>query len=286
MFDYEIVTDLDTAKHILNLTETSLAEGLGVPRSTIAGWRTGKTKPSPLMLENVYDFIYRNGIFLNQIKEQYYRDLNSSSRIHLFHGAKTSWTENPSLDHTKRINDFGKGLYMGESYSQSASFVFSYPGSSVYVLDLEISEDLRISEFNVDETWMLAIAYYRNQLKEYESHPIIQNVLKNVEGYDLVKAPIADNRMFQILDEYINGNITDLQCKSALSATDLGKQYVAISDKAIDRLKVVNHCYICKSERRFFESEKSKAEALGSQKVKYVKREFAGKGKYIDELLA
>lgn len=285
MFDYEIVTDLDTAKHILNLTETSLAEGLGVPRSTIAGWRTGKTKPSPLMLENVYDFIYRNGIFLNQVKEQYYKDMNSPRKIYLFHGAKSSWTENPSLSYTKEVNDFGKGLYMGESYSQSASFVFSYPGSSVYVLELEVSDDLKVSEFDVDETWMLAIAYYRNQLKEYHDHPIIKKVLKRVEGYDVIKAPIADNKMFQILDEFMTGNITDLQCKSALSATDLGKQYVAISEKAMDRLKVVDHCYLCKSERRSLESEKSKTDVLSAQKVKYVKREFAGKGKYIDELL-
>lgn len=43
---------------------------------------------------------------------------------------------------------------------------------------------------------------------------------------------IANDRMFVVLDRFFNGEITDLALINSLSALKLGKQYVALTEKA------------------------------------------------------
>ena len=133
---------------------------------------------------------------------------------------------------------------------------------------------------------MLTIAYFRGRLEQYKDSNILNDLSATVQNADIIRAPIADNRMFQILDEFIEGNITDLQCKSALSATDLGKQYVAVSEKGLKNLELIHHCYLCSDEKTDYLKEKEEFNRVSAQKVKFVKREFAGKGKYIEEVLS
>ena len=73
---------------------------------------------------------------------------------------------------------------------------------------------------------MMTIAYYRGALDKYKDHAIITRIIKDSRNCDYIIAPIADNRMFKIIDSFIQGEITDEQCKHCLAATNLGKQYV------------------------------------------------------------
>ena len=67
--------------------------------------------------------------------------------------------------------------------------------------------------------------------------------------------------------------------------TDLGKQYVILSQRGLERLEILEHCYLCNPEKADYLKEKADFNLVSSQKVKYVKREFAGKGRYIEEVL-
>ena len=131
---------------------------------------------------------------------------------------------------------------------------------------------------------MLAIAYYRGKIDKYANHPIIIKIREKVEKSDMVIAPIVDNQMYQINDDFIFGNLTDEQTKHALSATNLGKQYVFLNDKALEDLELIEHCYLCKKEKSDYLEVKERENGVGIQKVKIAKREFAGKGKYIEEI--
>ena len=71
---------------------------------------------------------------------------------------------------------------------------------------------------------MMTIAYYRGTLGSYENHPLIRKLVNDVEGNDYIIAPIADNRMYQIINSFIEGEITDQQCMHCLASTNLGKQ--------------------------------------------------------------
>ena len=140
------------------------------------------------------------------------------------------------------------GFYCGESLEQSAMFVATYPDSSLYMLRFDRS-GLVGKEFGVSSDWVLLIAYFRKRLREYADSVVIRELVKQVDGVDYIMAPIADNRMFEIIDQFIDGEITDEQCRHCLSATNLGQQYVFLTEKALRQVRLLERCYLTTAEK-------------------------------------
>lgn len=280
-----IIDDLDYVKEYLGINDTELSNLLNIPRSSIYNWRKNRTAISNSQCERVYSFIYERGIKINNLKSQLYKDSETKNRTILYHGAKKIIEGNIDLKHSKEGNDFGKGFYLGEDLYQAASFVSNNVNSNVYICEYSNNKDLKVKKFDVDEEWMLAVAYYRGKLDNYKSSKKVQSIINKIKKSDIIIAPIADNNMYQIIDSFVNGEITVLQCVNSLSASDLGKQYVFISNKALKSLQIKERCYLCNDERKYYEKIKNENNTNGRQKVKYVMRKFAGKGKYIEELL-
>jgi hypothetical protein len=203
----------------------------------------------------------------------------------LFHGAKSHITGPLTIHAGRPGTDFGRGFYAGETYEQAVAFVSGYDDPSVYLLDFDNS-NLKCLQFSVDQDWMMTIAWFRGALTQYQNHPIIQQYAENVQNCDYVIAPIADNRMFQIIDSFINGEITDEQCRHCLAATNLGDQYVMTSEKAISQVRLLERCYIPENEKNWYRSVRSSDTEMGNQKVKMARIQYRGKGRYIDEILS
>ena len=91
--------------------------------------------------------------------------------------------------------------------------------------------------------------------------------------------------MYQIIDDFINGEITDVQCQHCLSATALGNQYVFVTDKAIRNVKIIENCYLTSSEKEYYLTTRQEETKIGNDKVKIAKREYRGQGLYIDQIL-
>lgn len=229
------------------------------------------------------EVVFSKDIRLNKIKEQLFKEDCGSNSTILFHGAKTYIDGQISIEKSKNTNDFGRGFYCGESLEQSAMFVANYPESSLYILEFD-KTDLSYTQLNVDRDWMLMIAYFRNKLTDYEDHPIIKTLLSRLEGVDYIIAPIADNRMFEIIDSFIQGEITDEQCKHCLAATNLGNQYVFINDKAISHIKILERGYLADNEKNYYKELRRSESHLGQDKVKLARIQYRGRGKYIDEI--
>lgn len=64
---------------------------------------------------------------------------------------------------------------------------------------------LKVYQFNADTEWMIIIAYYRGWLEDYKNNSFIKNIISNLSGYDVIIAPISDNRMFDIIAEFVVG---------------------------------------------------------------------------------
>lgn len=202
----------------------------------------------------------------------------------LFHGAKSRIEGSIDVQRGRANNDFGQGFYAGETYAQAVSFVSGFERSSVYFMDFDPT-CLKCRKYHVDQEWMMTIAYYRGTLDEYEKHPLIQKLVRESRNCDYIIAPIADNRMFQIINSFIGGEITDEQCKHCLAATNLGNQYVFISNRAIRNVKLLERTYISGNERKYYKDLKSSDAKMGDDKVKLARIQYRGKGKYIDEIL-
>ncbi len=280
---FNISEDMKIVRELLNITQEELADELKVETLTIKRIENGITNTSKRTLDLFYDFIYKKKIYLNKIKEMFYKE-ELKKEILLFHGAKSAIIGNIDINKGRKNNDFGQGFYCGESYEQSASFVENFENSSVYYFSLDVT-GLRSLKYTVDRDWMLTIAYFRGTLNEYKDSIVIKNLISRLEGVDYVVAPIADNKMFRIIDSFINGEITDQQCKHCLAATNLGFQYVLLNDNAISRLKTLECCYLSNEERNHYRKIKLEDNKISDDKVKLARIQYRGKGLYIDEIL-
>lgn len=282
---FDFIKDLKYSKIVLGLNDTKLSEYLNISRSTVIRWLNNTITPEYDTLDKVYNKLYESNIYLNRVKEEMYNSSIDKNHMILFHGAKTEIIGEPSISFSEDKKDFGRGFYLGETFEQSASFVVGYNKSSVYIFDFN-KENVKIKEYNVSKEWMLLIAYFRGRLDEYAGSKYIKELIKELNDVDVVIAPIADNTMYTTLDDFISGKITDLQCLNALSANRLGKQYVFLNDNVIkNNLKMLERCFYCKNERVDYQSYRLKENEIGKNKVKIALREYAGKGKYIEELL-
>lgn len=282
--DYNFSQDLKAIREILELTQTELAAQLGVEQVTISRNELGKTMPSSRLLEQVYQFAFEKKIKLNLLKEMLWTEnLNPDHKL-LFHGAKSELNGALSISKSRSNNDFGQGFYTGESYHQAISFVSNFNKSCVYFLDFTDNE-LRQKKYNVDQDWMLTIAYYRGALNAYKDHPKVIDLIEQSKNCDYIIAPIADNRMFQIINSFIFGEITDEQCKHCLAATNLGFQYVFVSEKSIKNLQLIERCYISEKEKTYYKNQRTSDARLSDDKVKLARIQYRGIGHYIDEIL-
>ena len=281
---FDFLKDINYSKIVLGLNDSKMSEYLNISRITLNRWTNQKCTPEYDTLEKIYNKFYDSSIYLNRVKEEMYNSSLKDNNIILFHGAKSEIIGNPSIKYSEENKDFGKGFYLGETFEQSASFVVSYDKSSIYVFDFDMN-NLKIKEYNVSKEWMLLIAYFRGKLEEYKDSKYIKTLIDELKDVDVVIAPIANNTMYTILDDFISGIITDLQCLNALSANRLGKQYVFLNDNAINNnLKMLERCFYCQNERKDYQSYRLKENEIGKNKVKIALREYAGKGKYIEDL--
>lgn len=281
---FDVSIDIEIILQLLGITVEEFAKRIKVHPATIYRWKTNEGMISKANLDVIYNFAFENHIRLNQIKEQFSKEECPNNSIILFHGAKTYIDRPISIEKSKETNDFGKGFYCGESLEQSSMFVAGYPNSSLYITQFNKS-NLRNTKLNVDRDWMLLIAYFRKKLTSYSNHPIVLKLLSKLEGVDYIIAPIADNRMFEIIDSFIEGEITDIQCQHCLSATNLGNQYVLITQKALNNLKILKHCYLSTAEKEYYLSSKQESSKIGNDKVKIARIQYRGQGKYIEEIL-
>lgn len=276
---------METVIDLLELSIDDFAKEIGVSRVTVNNWLSGRNDISEKNISAFYEYTFGKGIRLNKIKEQLYtEEVIDKSEILLFHGAKEKIEGELRLDLSKRRNDFGNGFYCGESLEQSAMFVATYPSSSLYMLKFNC-ENLKKREFSVSREWMLMIAYFRERLGEYANTEIIRRLIEENHGVDYIVAPIADNRMFEIIDQFIDGEITDVQCQHCLSATNLGNQYVFVSQKALNQISILERCYLANAEKESYLNSRQESYELNRDKVKVARKQYRDQGNYIEDIL-
>ena len=281
--DYKIKDDLKLVRSLFDLSQSDLAKDMNVERLRIARVEAGDNIPREDFLESFYNYCFSKGLKLNLQKEMFYKDDIEDGHILLTHASKNEIVGQISLDFGRINNDFGRGFYCGDAYEKAASFVCKSSNSCVYFIDFN-PLGLKKVVFTVDQDWMIAIAYFRGRLDNYKEHKLVTNVINKIKEADYIIAPIADNRMFEIIDEFIEGLITDEQCKHSLAATNLGMQYVFLNDNSLNHLEVIERCYICKGEKDYYVKEQTNFQKQGIDKTKIARINYKNKGKYIEEI--
>ena len=271
---------------VLRLNESDFAKRLGVSLETLNNWKFRRKDISFLNLEKVYSFAYENDIKLNPIYEQILKEeYVDKENVILFYGTKKPLCRPIDfINNSKSTNDFGIGFYLGETFEQAANYISALSQNIVYCFRLNLN-DLKIYKFNVNTEWMIAIAYFRGWLNDYKDSPLIKRLVSKLSDYDVIIAPIADNRMFDIIAEFVENEITDEQCRHALAATNLGFQYVLKTNKALENIELLKEMYVCQKEKEHCLDNRNTLTNNGAQKVKIARIQYKNKGQYIEEIL-
>ena len=91
--------------------------------------------------------------------------------------------------------------------------------------------------------------------------------------------------MFEIIDNFIDGEISDVQCQHCLSVTNLGRQYVFVSEKAFSNITMLERCYLSEDEKNAYLSIRQKNFNMNQDKVKLVRKQYRNQGEYIEDIL-
>ena len=275
---YSLVEDINFLMEADHINRVEFSKRTKVSRTTLDEIvKRGNARKD--VYEKVYAYAYENNYRINSVKEELIKEKYHTV---LFHGSKEGLTQ--ISEHGSRDNcDFGKGFYLGETYSQAMSFVCEKENSSVYSFRYSL-DGLRLKRYACDLEWMLAICYYRGTIKAYEDNELIRKIVSEVENADVVIAPIADNKMFYVMAQFTDGDINADVALHSLSASQLGLQYIFKSNKAIASLIPVGRYYLCQPEREERRRALIERSYEIDTKLKLAKREFKA-GLYIEEIL-
>lgn len=276
--EYNIKEDIDFILESEKMNILEFSEKTKVSRTTLDSI-SKNTKPRDDVYEKIYSYAYENKYRINSVKEDLIKEKYQNV---LFHGSKKGLSEITIIGARENC-DFGKGFYLGETYSQALSFVCEMDKSSVYSFKYTL-EDLNIKRFQCDLEWMISICYYRGKLRDYSSNPIVDKIVTEIEMADVVIAPIADNKMFYVMAQFIDGEINADVALHSLSASKLGFQFVFKTEKSLNNLVPIEKYYISLPEREDCRKLLNDRSYEIDTKLKLAKREFRA-GLYIEEIL-
>lgn len=180
--------------------------------------------------------------------------------------------------------DFGRGFYMGTDILQPLTLVCGYEDAHLYTVDFDIS-GLNVVRFGSDVDWALYIAYSRGRLNHVRDSELYQRIAHLADGVDVIVGSIANDRMFVVFDRFVAGQLTDTALVSCLSALNIGDQYVAKTEKACSRVRIVDDRLIGEAERAEYAKMSFENRKLGVSIADRIARQHRRDGRYFDEII-
>ena len=206
-----------------------------------------------------------------------------SGQALLYHGSKRG-IAGEIKPISRELCDFGKGFYMGTEKKQPLTLICNFPNAKLYTVQADMT-GLGVVQLEVGIDWALLIAYHRGKLDHMRGSGIHQKYCGFLSGCDLVVGDIADDRMFVVLDRFFSGEITDRALIGSLSALRLGKQYVALTEKACGQIEIIAEKAIGADERNALRIESEAARREGIRQAEEICKKHRRDGRFFDEIV-
>jgi hypothetical protein len=203
--------------------------------------------------------------------------------ILLYHGSK-SGLRGDIRPVSREFCDFGRGFYMGTEKMQTLTLIYNFPRARLYTVQANL-DGLCVLDVEVGIDWALLIAYHRGKLELAKGSSLYQKYAKMLAGCDMVNGYIANDRMFMVLDQFFAGEITDVALINSLSALKLGKQYVALTEKACRQIEIVEEKSLDDAERVVLRMESEAMRQEGIRQADEICRKHRRDGRFFDEII-
>ncbi len=284
----QLHTLIKNIRNYIGLSQQEFAKKIGVSFATINRWENAKALPNSLAQEKLYTFCQDTRIpvcdmLLQRVKKEAERISDCEDRIILYHGSK-SGIKGQIAPISRQKCDFGAGFYMGTDPMQPLTLICDYEQSRFYIVSVSLA-DLRTLDIPVDLSWAMIVAFNRGKMDSIKGSKMFEKYQKISSGKDLIIGSIANDRMFYVLDNFFQGNITDLALIKSLSALQLGKQYVAVSQHGCDAVRIEKEIPISYLEKKFLQSASEENRAKGIAIANNICKNYRREGLFFDEIL-
>lgn len=251
-------------------------------------WENGRTLPNKLAQSKMFDLCMEKQVpvydmILKKIADESKAIKLDSNRVLLYHGSK-SGIDGIIEPKSRKQCDFGKGFYMGTDPGQALTLICDYEKSKFYIVSVS-TDNLAQIEVPANIDWAMLVAYHRGKMEKINGTSFYNKYRDMTQGKDLVIGNIANDRMFFVIDNFFVGNVTDMALVNSLSALQLGKQYVIISQKGCDAVRIEAEVELSYLERQFIKEIAEENRARGISLANDICKNYRREGMYFDEIL-
>ena len=270
------------------MSQTEFAKQLNVTFQTVNRWENGRALPDKLAQSKMFDLCREKQLpvydmILKKITDKSKAMKLDSNRVLLYHASK-SGIEGTIEPKSRKQCDFGKGFYMGTDSGQTLTLICDYEKSKFYIVSVS-TENLALIEVPADIDWAMLVEYHRGKMEKIDSTPFYNKYRDMTQDKDLIIGNIANDRMFFVIDNFFVGNVTDMALVNSLSALQLGKQYVVISQKGCDAVRIEAEVELSYLERLFIKEIAEENRARGISLANDICKNYRREGMYFDEIL-
>ena len=270
------------------MSQTEFAKQLNVTFQTVNRWENGRALPDKLAQSKMFDLCKEKQLpvydmILKKITDESKAMKLDSNRVLLYHASK-SGIEGTIEPKSRKQCDFGKGFYMGTDPGQTLTLICDYEKSKFYIVSVS-TENLTLIEVPADIDWAMLVAYHRGKMEKIDGTPFYNKYRDMTQDKDLIIGNIANDRMFFVIDNFFVGNVTDMALVNSLSALQLGKQYVVISQKGCDAVRIEAEVELSYLERLFIKEIAEENRARGISLANDICKNYRREGMYFDEIL-
>jgi len=208
-----------------------------------------------------------------------------SNIITLYHGSK-SGIHGSIKPSSREQCDFGRGFYMGTEKRQPLILICTRENAQLYTIEFDMS-DLKVLELQPGIEWALLVAYFRGAMEIIKGSEIYNNYRDIAQQTcDVIKGPIANDRIYNVLERFFEGLITDIQLVSSLSALKLGTQYTAKTQEACDRVTIMSVEPLSDDQRKKLMNQSEQMRLEGVRLANEICRaNRRAHGRYYDEII-
>ena len=281
----EIIKQIRT---YLNMSQTEFAERLNVAFATENRWEKGRAIPNNLAQEKIHNLCQEMSVPVYDMTIKKITTAASlvnlgEDRLLLYHGSK-SGIEGSIKPKSRNNCDFGSGFYMGTDPGQALTLTCDYRESKFYIVSV-CTKNLSVLDVPPDIQWAMLVAYHRNKMEKIIGTPLYNEYRDKTKDKDLIIGSIANDRMFYVIDNFFLGNITDKALVNSLSVLQLGKQYVAVSEKGCDAVRIEAEVNISYLERLFIQEVSEANRVRGVSAADKICKDYRRDGLFFDEIL-
>ena len=266
-----------------NMNQEQFASSLGTTPLSINRWENGKTLPNRMAQTQLYNFCKERSIDVAKLIVDTKAYADTDNRLILYHGSKKGITGDVAPISREEC-DFGRGFYMGTSTLQPLTLICNEDKPKFYAVELDLT-GLKVLTVDIGMDWAMLIAYHRKEMESAKGTAVYEKYAHMADGYDVIIGYIANDRMYTELFRFFNKTLTDVALIHCLSALDLGKQYVAISEKACRQISILKEEPLSPLELALLKDMSAERRKEGVALAEEIEVKYRREGKFFDEIL-